>query len=95
MTDSSNDAGTIQVLVERLEKQRLPRALALKEKVDKGELLNDFDIEFLETVLADSNNVKPLLEKHPEWQQLAAQMLHLYHEITTTALRNEQAAKSE
>ena len=45
MADTSKDAGVIQVLAERLETQRLPRALSLKDKVDGGETLDEFDIE--------------------------------------------------
>ncbi|MGB5715819.1 MAG: hypothetical protein WBN81_01865 [Gammaproteobacteria bacterium] len=90
MTESSNDAALIQVLVERLEKIRLPIALELKEKVDRGEVLNDREIEYLEEVLGDVNQVKPLLDRHPEWQELAARMTTLYSEITTKALENER-----
>ena len=89
MTDTSKDAALIQVLVERLEKTRLPVALELKEKVDQGELLNDIEIKYLEDVLGDVEQVKPLLDRHPEWQELAARMLSLYNEITTKALENE------
>jgi hypothetical protein len=39
MDESSRDAGTIAVLIDRFEKQRLPRALSLKDKVSKGEVL--------------------------------------------------------
>ena len=92
MTEPSKDAGVIQALAERLEKIRLPTALALKEKVDKGEALNQFDIAFLEEVLEDSTHIKPLLDQHPEWQELAARMTHLYHEITTKALANEKGS---
>ncbi len=90
MTESSNDAALIQVLVDRLEKIRLPIALELKEKVDRGEVLNDLEIEYLEEVLGDVNQVKPLLDRHPEWQELAARMTTLYSEITTKALENER-----
>lgn len=90
MTESSNDAALIQVLVDRLEKHRLPVALELKEKVDLGEVLNDREIEYLEQVLGDVNQVKPLLDRHPEWQELAARMTTLYSEITTKALENER-----
>jgi hypothetical protein len=89
MTDTSKDTALIQVLVDRLEKIRLPIALELKEKVDQGELLNDREIEYLEEVLGDVDKIKPLIERHPEWQDLVAQMASLYNEITTKALENE------
>jgi hypothetical protein len=90
MTETEKDDALIQVLVDRLEKIRLPVALELKEKVDRGEQLNDLDINFLEEVFQDTGKVKPLLDRHPEWQSLAAKMLSLYNEITTKALENEQ-----
>ena len=89
MTESTNDAALIQVLAERLEKIRLPVALELKEKVDQGEVLNDLDIGFLEEVLGDVGKIKPLLDRHPEWHDLAGRMASLYNDITTKALENE------
>lgn len=94
MTDTSKDAGLIQVLAERLETQRLPRTLDLKEKVDRGETLNEFDIQYLEEVFQDAQEIHPLVERHPEWQDLAARLAHLYKEITEKALENEKAGKS-
>jgi hypothetical protein len=94
MTEATNqEAGVIQALAERLEKIRLPMALKLKEKVDEGGLLNESDIAFLEEVFANSAKLKPLLDTHPEWQELAARMLRLYNEITARALENEQATR--
>ena len=94
MTTSSADQGLLSVLVERLEKQRLPRALALKEKLDQGETLNDFDIAFLEEVFTDARNLKPLLQQHPEYEGLASKMMGLYREITAKALENQKQAPS-
>ena len=91
MTDTSKDAGVIQVLAEQLESKRLPRALSLKEKVDGGATLDDLDIEFLEGVFEDARSVSILVDRHPEWQDLAAKMIQLYKEITEKALENEKA----
>ena len=92
MTESTKDAGMIQVLVDQLEKQELPRALSIKDKVDAGEVLDEFDIEFLEKMLKDADTIKPLLDRHPEWQPLAARMMGLYKEVTGKALDNQKAA---
>ena len=87
---SSNDEGVIAVLVERFTKQRLPRLLRLKEKVDGGEKLSETDISFLQEVFEDSKHTIPLGDKHPEYQDLIARVIRLYREITEQALKNEQ-----
>jgi hypothetical protein len=91
VTDQSKDAGVIAALVDRLTKDRLPRALTLKDKVDRGEPLDDYDIRLLEQVFADVDQVKPLLSRHPEYQEMAGRMIRLWKEITDKALQNEQA----
>ena len=91
MKDPQQDAGMLAVLIERLEAQRLPRALDLKEKVDKGGRLDEFDLAFLEEVFSDSQEIKPLIERHPEHQEIAAKMMGLYREITEKALANERS----
>ncbi len=91
MSQESNDLGVATVVLERLEKQRLPRALDLKAKVDAGETLDEIDIAFLERVFADNEDAKPFLDRHPEYQELAARMARLFEEITAKALENEKA----
>lgn len=91
MIDESKDDGIIQVLAERLENQRLPRVMSIKEKVDNGERLGEFDIQFLKEVFEDAQRVHSLIDRHPEWQSIAANMVHLYKEITAKAIENENA----
>lgn len=92
MVDETQDSGVVLAIVERMETQRLPRALDLKAKVDAGGVLEDLDIDFLERVFADCNALKPMLARHPEYQDLAARMMSLYHAITERALANEPPA---
>jgi hypothetical protein len=88
------DAGTIQALMARLEKGRLPRALAIKARVDTGEKLSDNDMQFLHGVFEDASSVQALAARHPEYQTLVVQLISLYDHITRKAVENEQAKPS-
>lgn len=90
MADKTHDAGVAQTLLERLNTQRLPRALEIKEKVDAGEPLGEYDLRFLEEVFADAQAIQPMVERHPEYQKLVAQVIHLYKEILDKAMANEK-----
>jgi len=88
MVDDNNDLGIIEVVLERMEKQRLPRLFAMKQKVDKGESLDDYELDFLELTIADARKLFPLIDRHPEYQPLAAQVMELYKDISDKALQN-------
>ncbi len=90
MAESTDDTGVILALLERFETQRLPMALALKEKVDRGETLDDIDTGYLEEVFKDAMQVQTLIDRHPEYQELYARAVHLYKEITDKAMENEE-----
>ena len=91
MADNSYDTGVLMALVERLEKRRLPRALSIKEKVDRGDLLDDYDMEYLKQIIADAQDVLQLVDDHPEYQELYGRVADLYEDITRQALENERA----
>ena len=90
MRETSKDAATIQVLLKRLNEERLPHALKLKQKVDRGERLTDFDMQFLSKVFEDAGTARKLADRHPELQDIVGRLTGLYGEITRKALENEQ-----
>jgi hypothetical protein len=90
MRKPPNDAGTIQVVLDRLNNQRLPRTLALKTKVDKGHALDDYDILYLKMVLEDGREALALANKYPEFNSLVSRLIDLYGEITRKGLENEE-----
>ncbi len=89
----SKETGVLTALARRMVDERLPKALALKERVDRGEVLNELDLAFLEQVVQDARHIQPMMDANPRAKEVAARMLHLYHEITQKALDNEQAGK--
>ncbi len=83
------DLGVIMALLERLEKQRLPTLLAIKENVDNGQRLEEYDINFLKQIFADAQDILPRVQQYPEYLDLVGKLTVLYHEITEKALENE------
>lgn len=91
--EKQEEEGLTEVLLERFEKIRLPRLLDIKEKVDQGERLNDFDIRFLEEAMRDAQGLKHYVDARPAFQNLYARAAALYGEITRRALANEESAQ--
>ena len=90
MTDDSKDLGVAMALLERLREDTLPKAFSIKERLDRGERLDHWDIDFLEDLFKRAEQVKPLVDRHPEYQDVYSRAVHLYKEITEQALVNEK-----
>ena len=93
MLDSAHEDGTIQVLLDRLTKYRLPRTVALKDRIDAGGLLEDSDIEFLKRVFEDAASAKSIIKNHPELHELSGRLTSLYSDIIDTKMKKEQQSK--
>jgi hypothetical protein len=87
------DRGTIQALLLRFNTQRLPRAEAMKEKVDAGELLNDSDLDLIQQVQGDARQIGGLIERHPEYKELVAGAIEMWTQISEKNAENRKAKK--
>jgi len=91
MSEDVKDLGVAITLLNRLTEDTLPKAHEIKERVDRGEKLDHWDLDFLHTLAERAEQVAPLVERHPEYQDVYARAIHLYKEITDQALVNEKA----
>ncbi len=89
MNTQNDDIGIFQVVLERFEKQRLPRMIEIKKLLDSGEKLSEFDIEYLSAALHDARALLPYLDRHSEYESLITSVIHYYKLITDEALENE------
>ena len=92
MVNSSQQEGMMVTLTQRFERQRLPRIMAIKEYVDQGRTLSDYDREFLEVVMRDARTNIRHVEDIPECRHLFMQLVHLYKQIIDRAMANEKSA---
>ena len=92
MSHPTDDTATLQALLERLVKFRLPRAMSLKERVDAGERMSDTDIAFMKESLEDAQDAQHFVARQPELHALGAKVAQLYEEIVEKATENEEKA---
>lgn len=85
------DAGTIAALMLRFREQRLPRVKRMLETVNQGEALPDSEIDYLQRIFDESRSSRSLIKRHPEYHELVASFISMYHEIVEKALENEKA----
>ena len=81
--------GIIQSLVQEFEQHRLPRLFRIKDKLDRGEAINDVDFEYLCREVKDAGLAMHMTVNYPELQEFCLSMSHLYKEICDEALDNE------
>jgi len=90
MSKSIDDTGIFQVILARFEKQRLPRMVEIKQRLDAGDKLNEFELEYVSEAMHDAEALFPFVERHPEYQPLLSRVFHYYKIISDEALNNEK-----
>lgn len=91
MNNDLKDKMILEALLERFEKIRLPRLLDIKAKVEQGNRLDNFDMEFLEEVFSDARENKHYLDNADDaLKGIFMKVLDLYTDITEKAMENEQ-----
>lgn len=90
MSESQKDLGVATALLNNFTSQRLPRILAIRDKVERGERIEDWDIQFLYELCEGAGQVKPMVDKLPEFQEVYAQAASLCKAIADKALENEK-----
>lgn len=88
MAESWQKDGVVVALMHRFQSQRLPRAIDLKKKVDNGETLNDWDLEFLKQVQEDGQQIAGILHRYPDLEPFVEKARGLYTDITAKAAEN-------
>ena len=83
--------GVFQSLIFEFERHRLPRLLRLKDKVDRGEAINEVDFEFLRKEINDACITKHLIVSFPELEEFCLQMGHMFKELCDKAVENEKS----
>jgi hypothetical protein len=91
MAKPLKDAGMIQLLLTRLNEERLPQALRLKDKVERGECLSDYELGFMKSVIDDTTQARRIAARYPEYENLIDRVAALYSHIAERAAENEQA----
>ncbi len=90
MSNSLKDRGIYMAILLRFEKYTLPRTIEIKEKVEQGEKLEDYDIDFLKKVLSNIQRYKYLIDKNPEFYDIESRAIWMYTQIIDLALKNEE-----
>lgn len=88
------DVGAIAALLERANR-RIPNLLAMKKRLEEGDTLSHIEIEELGNIIDANDHNRELIDRHPEYQELAARVASLIEEITQLAVINEEKAGNQ
>lgn len=83
------DQGVISALLLHFNGHLYPRAVELEKRLDAGERLTTIDLDHLLGVFGNLQGLFPLVERCPEYREIAAGVFSLYAGIARRAWQNE------
>ena len=89
-----DDAGRLQVIMERFVKYRLPLIIEMRDEVESGGRLSDGEIELLDRFISRGPGFHRFVHEYPEYEELVAKLIDLVGDITNKAIDNENAGPS-
>ena len=92
MTDAERDACRVSAILRHLNNQRLPKLLAMKERLNCGERVDQEDMRYLHDCARDTLWVRDLCEGQPALRAICNRVTQLFKDITEQALQNETLA---
>ena len=86
---TSRDDAIREVVLDKIARITLPRILKIKEHLDCGESLTDFQIQYLLETYERNTHNRELFHNHPEYNDFETELMALYTLVINTGLKNE------
>jgi len=87
----SKEERIFTVFLQRFNRFFLPTLQRLKAKVDRGEELDQSELEFLEQVLSATRDILPKIITNRKYYRIFVGAIRYYNDITQKALANAQS----
>ncbi|WP_448547831.1 hypothetical protein [Thalassotalea fusca] len=91
----SKDERIFTVFLQRFNRFFLPTLRMLKDKVERGEELEQSELEFLEQVFSATHDILPKIITNRKYYRIFIGAIRYYNDITNQALANAKANSSD
>ena len=88
---TEKELGMVQVALKRFNNDVLPALRAMKDKVDRGETLDERETTQLEDAIKRGKRSEAFADKHPDYRSLVDSANEIYSYIKTKSADNDLA----
>lgn len=89
MDQTEEDRRTLAALLKRNNETNYPRARLIKQHLEEGQTLSGSDLTFLHRVIDHGDEALALIQRNPDFQELATKSIAFYNELLQLAIDNE------